>query len=195
MISEFLDNWHIMATRLAALHTGHLTPPPTPTRRYSWYSFLLEAEPILETSCGRKDLVIADKTRNIPGFRVVPQQIAPPRNVKMVQMPKLFPVLHTPGIAHPLTSFSSLPIALSRFHPTFTGRPSGHSMRNYRSANFSLSHNKYGIYTLLIFSFSFLPSFLPYLLPISFCLSFFLCSFFLPSSFFKRFCKRSCTTA
>jgi hypothetical protein len=37
---RFQDNWHMNVVRLLALHTGHLNPPP---RKYSWYSFLMEA--------------------------------------------------------------------------------------------------------------------------------------------------------
>jgi len=33
-------SWHMKAVKLSALHTGRLYPP----RKYSWYSFLLEAE-------------------------------------------------------------------------------------------------------------------------------------------------------
>jgi len=38
--------------RLSALRTGRLTP-----RKYSWYSFLLEAESTPGPECGRKDYV------------------------------------------------------------------------------------------------------------------------------------------
>jgi len=36
---RFRDNWHMNVVRLSALRTGCLYP-----RKYSWYSFLLEAE-------------------------------------------------------------------------------------------------------------------------------------------------------
>jgi len=36
---RFQDNRHMMVVRLSALTTGRLYP-----RKYSWYSFLLEAE-------------------------------------------------------------------------------------------------------------------------------------------------------
>jgi len=39
--------------RLSALRTGPLYLP----RKYSWYSFLLEAESTPEPECGRKDYV------------------------------------------------------------------------------------------------------------------------------------------
>jgi hypothetical protein len=37
---EVIDNRHMKVVRLSALRTGRLYPP----RKYSWYSFLLEAE-------------------------------------------------------------------------------------------------------------------------------------------------------
>jgi len=37
---RFQDNRHMKVVRLSVLHTGRLYP----TRKYSWYSFLLEAE-------------------------------------------------------------------------------------------------------------------------------------------------------
>jgi len=38
--TRFQDFWHMKVVRLSALHTGHLNL----LRKYSWYSFLLEAE-------------------------------------------------------------------------------------------------------------------------------------------------------
>jgi len=46
------DNRHMKVVRLSALCTGRLYP-----KKYSWYSFLLEAEPTLGPWCGRKDNV------------------------------------------------------------------------------------------------------------------------------------------
>ena len=40
--------------RLSALHTGRLYPPP---RKYSWYTFLLEAESTPGAKCSQKDYV------------------------------------------------------------------------------------------------------------------------------------------
>ena len=40
---RFQDSRHTQVVRLSALRTGRLPPPPPP-RKYSWYSFLLEAE-------------------------------------------------------------------------------------------------------------------------------------------------------
>ena len=51
---RFQDNKHMKAVMLSALLTGHLNPPPLP-RKYSWYSFLLEAESTPVPYCGRKD--------------------------------------------------------------------------------------------------------------------------------------------
>jgi hypothetical protein len=48
---RFQDNRHIKVVRLSALRTGRLYPP----RKYSWYSFLLEAESIPEPQGDRKD--------------------------------------------------------------------------------------------------------------------------------------------
>jgi hypothetical protein len=42
-LPEFQDNRHMKVARLLALRTGPFYPPPPP-RKYSWYSFLLEAE-------------------------------------------------------------------------------------------------------------------------------------------------------
>jgi len=47
---EFLDNWHMKVASLLALRTGRLYPH----RRYSCYSFLLEAEAIPQPYYGRK---------------------------------------------------------------------------------------------------------------------------------------------
>jgi hypothetical protein len=47
---KFLDICHMKVVRLSALRTGRLYPP----RRYSWYSFLLEAELTLGPDCVRK---------------------------------------------------------------------------------------------------------------------------------------------
>ena len=43
---------HMKVVRLSALCTGRLYP-----RKYSWYSFLLEAESTPGPYCGRKDYV------------------------------------------------------------------------------------------------------------------------------------------
>jgi hypothetical protein len=40
-LPEFLDNRHIKMVRLSALRTGRLYPR---SRKYYWYSFLLEVE-------------------------------------------------------------------------------------------------------------------------------------------------------
>jgi hypothetical protein len=50
---RFQDNRHMKVARLSALRTGHLYPP----RKYSWYSFLLEAESTPGPQCGQKDYV------------------------------------------------------------------------------------------------------------------------------------------
>jgi hypothetical protein len=57
--------------------------PPLPPMKYSWYSFLLEAE------CGRKDYVnekanetIGDRNRDLPVCSAVPRPTAPPRTLE-----------------------------------------------------------------------------------------------------------------
>ena len=50
---RFQDNRHMKVVRLSALRTGLLYPP----RKYSWYSFLLEAESTPRPQCGWKDYV------------------------------------------------------------------------------------------------------------------------------------------
>jgi hypothetical protein len=68
--------------RLSAIRTGRLYPP----RKYSWYSFPLEAESTPGPSCGRKDYdnekstnTIVNRTRDLPVCSAVPQPTAPPR--------------------------------------------------------------------------------------------------------------------
>ena len=62
-----------MVVRLSALRTGRFYP----ARKYSWYSFLLEAGSIPGPQCGRKDYVnekfqwyIGNRTRDQPRHRV-----------------------------------------------------------------------------------------------------------------------------
>jgi len=50
---RFQDNRHMKVVRLSALRTGRLYLP----RKYSWYSFLSEAESTPGTLCGWKDYV------------------------------------------------------------------------------------------------------------------------------------------
>jgi len=50
---RFQDSRHLRVVRLSALRTGRLYP----RRKYSWYSFLLEAESTPGPYCGRKDNV------------------------------------------------------------------------------------------------------------------------------------------
>jgi hypothetical protein len=60
--------------------------PPLLIRKYSWYSFLLEAESTPGPLCSRKDYVmknssdtIGNRTRNFPACSAVPQPTVPPR--------------------------------------------------------------------------------------------------------------------
>jgi hypothetical protein len=48
-LSRFSDNWHMKVARISAPCTVCLYPP----RRYSWYSFLLEAKLIPGPQCGQ----------------------------------------------------------------------------------------------------------------------------------------------
>jgi hypothetical protein len=60
---------------------------PLSTKKYSWYSFLSEAESTPGPQCGRKDYVneknstdtIGNRTRDLPVSSTVPQLTAPPR--------------------------------------------------------------------------------------------------------------------
>jgi hypothetical protein len=56
--------------------------PRLAPRKYSWYSFLLEAESTARPQCQRKDYVndtIRNRTRELPVFITVPQPTALPR--------------------------------------------------------------------------------------------------------------------
>ena len=51
--SRFQDSRHMKVVRLSTLRTDRLYPP----RKYSWYSFLLEAESTPGSQCGQMDYV------------------------------------------------------------------------------------------------------------------------------------------
>ena len=76
-LPEFVDNWHTWRQKVVSpMHWL-----PLPSRRYSWYSFLLEAE---STPCGQKvksmkipSGCIGNQTCSLPSCRAVPQQSAP----------------------------------------------------------------------------------------------------------------------
>ena len=59
--------------------------PSLSPRKYSWYAFLLEAEPTAGSQCGRKDFcqwkipTNSNRTRDLPACSAVPQPTAPPR--------------------------------------------------------------------------------------------------------------------
>jgi hypothetical protein len=60
---------------LSALRTGRLYP-----QKYSWYSFLLEAESTPAPYCGRKDYVndtFGNRTHDLRAFSAMPQSTAP----------------------------------------------------------------------------------------------------------------------
>ena len=72
---RFQDSRHMKVVRLSALRTGRLYH----SRKYSWYSFLLEAESTPWAQCGRKDYdTIGNRTRDLPACRAVPQPTVPP---------------------------------------------------------------------------------------------------------------------
>ena len=50
MLPVFLDNRNVKVAISSALGTGRLYP-----RRYTWYSFLLQADSTPGQQCGRKD--------------------------------------------------------------------------------------------------------------------------------------------
>jgi hypothetical protein len=53
---KFQNNRHMKIVTLSALRTGRLYPSP-PTRKYFWYSILLEAKSTPGPQCGSKDYV------------------------------------------------------------------------------------------------------------------------------------------
>jgi hypothetical protein len=80
--SRFHGNGYMKVVRLSALRTGRLYP----RRKYSWSSFLLEAESTPGPQCGRKDHVFQKlqwhhRTHNLPTCSAVLQKIAPPRTL------------------------------------------------------------------------------------------------------------------
>jgi len=83
-------DWSSQISRKSAHEGGKVVSPtqrpPLPTRKYSWYSFLLEAESTLGPQCGRKDYVNEESqwnrresNRDLPTCSAVRQSTAPPR--------------------------------------------------------------------------------------------------------------------
>jgi hypothetical protein len=70
--------WGSQISRQSAHEGGKVVSPthrpPLPPRKYSWYSFMLEAE-LTEIS----NDTIGNRTRNLPACSAVPQPTAPPR--------------------------------------------------------------------------------------------------------------------
>ena len=69
--------------------------PPSPCKKYCWYSFLLEAESTSGPQCGRKDYVnenssdtIGNRTCNLPTCSAVPKPTAPLRHKNILNQKK-----------------------------------------------------------------------------------------------------------
>ena len=78
------DDWGSQISRQSAHEGGKVVSPthrpPLPAGKYSWYSFLFEAESAPGPQCGRKDYdTVWNKTRDLPACSAVPQPTAPPR--------------------------------------------------------------------------------------------------------------------
>ena len=86
----------MMVFRLSALRIGRLYPP----RKYSWYSFLLQADSISGPQCGRKYYVndsndaIGNRTRDLPACSAVPRPTALSRAPQRAQATAIF----SPGL-------------------------------------------------------------------------------------------------
>ena len=76
--------WGSQISRQSAHEGGKVVSlthrPPLLPRRYSWSSFLLEAESTPGTQCGQKDYVNEkwNRTRDLPACSAVPQLTVPP---------------------------------------------------------------------------------------------------------------------
>ena len=84
------DSRRMKVVRLSALSTGHLYP----LRKYTWYSFLLEAEsPQGSSTAGRiksmknSNDTIGNRTRDLPACSAMPQWTAPQRAVRRNEVP------------------------------------------------------------------------------------------------------------
>ena len=80
---RFQDNRHMQVVRLSAIRTGRLYP-----KKYSWHSFLLEAEAspgtIVKPQLKNYIDTIGNRTRQLPVHSAVPQSAAPPHFVTSV---------------------------------------------------------------------------------------------------------------
>ena len=87
--------WGSQISRKSAHEGGKVVSPthrpPLPRRKYSWYSFLLEAKAGRIMSMKNSNDTIGNLTRDLPACGAVPQPTAPPR------APTLTVMLHNPG--------------------------------------------------------------------------------------------------
>jgi hypothetical protein len=81
-LPDILNSRNVKVARLSAIRTGRLYHP----RKYSWYSFLLEAESTPGTQCGQKDYVnknfketTGNRIRDLQASSAVSQPTAPQR--------------------------------------------------------------------------------------------------------------------
>ena len=75
--------WGSQVSRQSAHEGGKVVSPtyrtPLPPSKYSWFSFLLQAESTPRPYCGRKDDTSGNRTRDLPAFSTVIEPTAPLR--------------------------------------------------------------------------------------------------------------------
>ena len=106
-------SWGYQISRHSAHEGGRVVSrthrPPLPHRKYSWYSFLLEAESASGPQCGRKDYVIMTSSGMEPvTFRLVVQCLNQLRHQQRAPVLGLFTLLVDTNV-HLLQIASRLP--------------------------------------------------------------------------------------